>query len=84
MRIGLFIDNLSWPGGPVRFGATLSKVAQASYDRGFDLIGVPGEHRFHVSDLERRLHEDGVLGIPRRGALPHSKRRKVSCPHPEA
>jgi hypothetical protein len=76
LRIGLFIDNLRWPGGPVRFGATLSKVAQASHDRGFDLIAVPAQHPFHVTGLERRPHGDGVLTIPLRDVLPHSKRRK--------
>ena len=76
MRIGPFVNQLGWLGVPGRFGTALKEIAQASHGCGFDLIAVPGEHHPHALGLERRPREDGVLGIPLRGVLLHSKRRK--------
>ncbi len=40
MKLGLQINNFSWPGGPARLGATLAEIAQAAERCGFDRIGV--------------------------------------------
>lgn len=40
MKLGLQINNFSWPGGPARLGATLAEIAQAAEEYGFDRIGV--------------------------------------------
>src|SRR5919199_560903 len=40
MKLGLQINDFSWPGGPARLGATLAEIAQAAEEYGFDRIGV--------------------------------------------
>ena len=40
MKLGLQINNFNWPGGPARFGATLTEIAQTAEGAGFDRIGV--------------------------------------------
>ena len=40
MRLGLQLNSFDWSGGPERFGATLSEIAGAAEEAGFDRIGV--------------------------------------------
>jgi F420-dependent oxidoreductase-like protein len=40
MKLGLQINNFSWPVGPARFAATLAEIAQTAEDCRFDSIGV--------------------------------------------
>jgi F420-dependent oxidoreductase-like protein len=40
VRTGLQLNSFDWSGGPERFGATLSEIAGAAEEAGFDRIGV--------------------------------------------
>jgi F420-dependent oxidoreductase-like protein len=40
VRLGLQLNSFDWSGGPERFGATLSEIAGAAEEAGFDRIGV--------------------------------------------
>ena len=40
MRLGLVIQNFTWPEGPARLGPTLAEIAQAADEVGFDYVGV--------------------------------------------
>ena len=40
MKLGLQINSFDWTGGPERFGATLTEIAAAAEDAGFDRIAV--------------------------------------------
>jgi F420-dependent oxidoreductase-like protein len=40
MKLGLQINDFSWPVGPARFAATLAEIAQTAEDCRFDSIGV--------------------------------------------
>jgi F420-dependent oxidoreductase-like protein len=40
MKLGLQINDFSWPAGPTHFGATLVEIGQAAEAYGFDRIGV--------------------------------------------
>ena len=40
MKLGLQLNSFDWNGGPERFGTTLSEIAGAAEEAGFDRIGV--------------------------------------------
>ncbi|MEJ7870707.1 MAG: LLM class F420-dependent oxidoreductase [Rubrobacteraceae bacterium] len=40
MKLGLQLNSFDWNGGSQRFGATLSEIAQAAEEAGFDRIGM--------------------------------------------
>lgn len=40
MKLGLQINDFSWPGGAVCLGPTLAEIARTTEEAGFDLIGV--------------------------------------------
>jgi F420-dependent oxidoreductase-like protein len=40
MKLGLQINDFSWPGGPARLSTTLAGISQAAEEAGFDRIGV--------------------------------------------
>src|SRR5579863_5763727 len=40
MKLGLHLNDYAWAGGPAQLGATLSAIAQAGDEAGFDRIGV--------------------------------------------
>src|SRR5215210_7162935 len=40
MKLGLQINDFSWPGGPAHFANTLAEIAQTAEEAGFDRIGV--------------------------------------------
>lgn len=40
MKLGLQINDFSWPGGPARLGVTLAEIAQTAEECGFDRLGV--------------------------------------------
>jgi F420-dependent oxidoreductase-like protein len=40
VKLGLQLNSFDWNGGPERFGATLSEIAGAAEEAGFDRIGV--------------------------------------------
>lgn len=47
MKIGLQINDFTWPGGPKTIGPTLAKIARAADAGGFDPIGVM-DHFFQI------------------------------------
>ena len=40
MKLGLQLNSFDWTGGPERFGRTLTEIARAAEEAGFDRIGV--------------------------------------------
>ena len=40
MKLGLQLNSFAWEGGPERFGITLTDIARAAEEAGFDRIGV--------------------------------------------
>jgi F420-dependent oxidoreductase-like protein len=56
MKIGLQINDFTWPGGAQAIGPTLAKIARAGDQAGFDPIGVM-DHLFQIRSLGQPEHE---------------------------
>ena len=56
MKIGLQINNFTWPGGAAQIGPTLSAIAKTADVAGFDSIGVM-DHFFQIRAIGPSEHE---------------------------
>jgi F420-dependent oxidoreductase-like protein len=58
MKLGLVIQNFTWPGGSPRLSSTLAEIAEAADEAGFDYLGVMD----HLLQIDRiGPVEDGML-----------------------
>ena len=56
MKIGLQINEFTWPGGPTRLGHDLAAIARTADGGGFEPIGVM-DHLFQIGSLGPPEHE---------------------------
>jgi F420-dependent oxidoreductase-like protein len=56
MKLGLQINNFTWPGGAERIGPTLAMIARTADEAGFDSIGVM-DHFFQIKSIGPPEHE---------------------------
>ncbi|CAN5530897.1 LLM class F420-dependent oxidoreductase [soil metagenome] len=61
MKVGLQISSFTWPGGEAEIGPTLSRIAAAADDAGFDSIWVM-DHFFQIRSIGQ-LHEPMLEGL---------------------
>jgi F420-dependent oxidoreductase-like protein len=56
MKIGLQVPDFSWPGGPEKLGPSLSEIARAADEAGFEWVGVM-DHFFQIRSIGRAEKE---------------------------